>query len=163
MADEIDLELEEQNEPNKTEQRIKDLSGKVRTYATERDEALTAKQTAEAERAEAQKDVEFYKGFSTVASKYQGAAEYQEQIREKVRGGYELEDAAISILAREGKYNAPATPQAAPDSPAGGSAANRMPNMADKPISEMSREEKRAALIQAEAEGGYLSKIFRAG
>src|SRR3990167_6378974 len=124
MADELDLDLdstEEQEKINKVEKRIKDLSEKVRLTSTERDDFAKAKEQAEVEKSAALKDVDFYKNFSTVSSKYTGSAEYQDKIKEKVMAGYDLEDATISILAKEGKF----TPQVAPlekESPAGGSA-----------------------------------------
>jgi len=62
--------------------------------------------------------------------------------------GYDLEDATISILAKEGKYQPVVQQQtAAPKiSPAGGSAATTLKSMADKPIGEMTQEERRKAL-----------------
>ncbi len=138
--------------PARSDNRFKDLSEKVETTAKERDEA-----TAKAEAA--QKEVEFYKGFSKVSSKYEGAADYQDKILEKVNSGYDLEDATISVLAKAGKFTAP---QVQRQSPAGGSAPTAIQSGDEKPISEMTRAEKRAALEEAERQDpGSLSKLLR--
>lgn len=138
--------------PTRSDNRFKDLSEKVELTAKERDEA-TAKALA------AEKEVEFYKGFSKVSSKYEGAADYQDKILEKVNSGYDLEDATISVLAKAGKLqNAPVQRQ----SPAGGSASTAIQAGDDKPLGEMTRAEKRAALEETErTEPGSLSKTLR--
>src|SRR6185503_18014522 len=102
MAEELELVSPEEEETNRVEKRIKDLSGKVRTTSEERDAAKALADKEAAEKAAALKDVEFYKNFNTTASKYTGATEFQDKIREKVLAGYDLEDATISILAKEG-------------------------------------------------------------
>ena len=175
MADDLDLDFEDeqgQTETHPIDKRInKALADKAQALS-ERDEALKAKQTAETDKAAAQKEVEFFKNFSAVTTKYAGATEYLDQIKEKVLSGYDVEDAAISILAREGKLvNSPAsfTPSPSPapprESPAGGSAPIVMQGaggILDKSPSEMTQQERRAALIQAEQEEGAISKIFQA-
>lgn len=160
MAEDLDLDLsdsttEEQEKTNKVEKRIKDLSEKVRVTATERDDLAKAKDQAEADKGAALKDVDFYKNFSTVSSKYTGAAEYQDKIKEKVNAGYDLEDATISILAKEGKFVPPAQPvEVKPrQSPAGGSATTTVKAGGEKPIKEMTSSDLRAALVEAEARG----------
>src|SRR3990167_10646702 len=123
MADEIDLDLEgEEPEVKVQDKRIKDLSEKVKLTSQERDELAKGKQQAEADKEIALKEVDFFKNFNPLVSKYQGAAEYQDKIKEKVMAGYDIEDATISILAKEGKFPSPAPPK--PESPVGGSAAN---------------------------------------
>lgn len=157
MADELDLELDDstiQDENNnKVEKRIKDLSGKVKTTAEERDAERAKAQQLETEKTAALKDAEFYKNFNTTASKYQGAGEYQDKIREKVMAGYDLEDATISILAKEGKFTPPPTPQLPRESPAGGSAPTQLKSGGAKTVGEMSQEERRAELMEAEKRG----------
>lgn len=148
----LDEEIKEEPKPPRAEIRNKDLSEKVITTAKERDEAK-----AEAERAK--RDAEFYKNFNTVAGKYQGATDFQDKIKEKVDAGYDIEDAAISILAKEGKFN---TPVAQRESPMGGSATTSMPSGEDKPVNEMTRDEKRERLMQIERENpGSLSQTLR--
>ncbi len=138
--------------PTRPEMRLKDLSEKVETTAKERDEA-TAKALA------AEKEVEFYKGFSKVSSKYEGAADYQDKILEKVNSGYDLEDATISVLAKAGKLqNAPTARQ----SPAGGSASTAIQAGDDKPVGEMTTAEKREKLLEYERTNpGDLAKTLR--
>jgi len=158
MADE-DYDLDENQEQiNKTELRIKNLSEKVKLTSEERDELARAKEQLENEKTTLAKEVDFYKNFAQVTSKYSSAGEYQEQIREKVMAGYDVEDAAIAILAREGKF---ATPAPEVESPAGGSASNTTKVGGEKSFAEMTQEERKAALIQAEAESGGLSQILR--
>src|ERR1043166_8110845 len=137
MADDLDLDLdstEEQDKVNKVEKRIKDLSEKVRLTATERDELKAKTEQVEAEKAAALKDVDFYKNFSTVSSKYAGSADYQDKIKEKVGAGYTIEDATISTLVAEGKFTPPPTPAAPKTSPAGGSAVNNIKMGGEKAV-----------------------------
>ena len=142
-----------QDKPNRSDNRFKDLADKVKTTAEERD-------TYKAEVEKAKKDAEFYKGFSTTASKYQGAADYQDDIKKKVDSGYDLEDATISVLAKAGKLNNAPVQR---ESPAGGSASTSMTNSGEKTLNEMTRAEKREELIRMENESGGISKILRNG
>src|SRR3990167_4673826 len=154
MAEEFNEEEtgEEEIIRNKTQDRITTLSNKVKTASEERDAYALAKEEAEAKALAFEKEKDFYKDFSTIATKpeFAGAGEYQEQIKEKVVAGYTVEDAAISILAKEGKYQPPSQPVER-ELVAGGSSLNRMPDGSTKPIGEMTREEKRAALIEADS------------
>lgn len=157
MADEELLDLEpstpEEDHTNKVEKRIKDLSGKVRSTSEERDVEKARADKAEAERQTAVKDADFYKNFSTVSSKYQGSAEYQEQIRERVNKGYDLEEATVAVMAKEGKFSPPIAPQAPNPSPAGGSAVTNLKQGGDKSAAEMTQAERRNALMEAEKRG----------
>lgn len=157
MADELDLDLgesttEEQEKTNKVEKRIKDLSEKVKLTATERDEIQAKATQAEADKTAALKDVDFYKNFSTISSKYEGSAEYQDRIREKVNAGYTMEDAALSVLNAEGKLPG-SIPVAPKQSPAGGSAITNLKAGGEKSVSDMTQEERRAQLMEAEKRG----------
>lgn len=149
MSDDLDFELDNIEDDKKIE-RIRTLSDKVKTTSLERDEMAQAKATAEAKAQEVEKDLNFYKTFNQVSSKYQGATEYQDKILEKVRGGYDVEDATVAVLNKEGKFN-PSAP--AKDSPAGGSAANQITDGGTKSLSDMTAEERAAAMRQAEAQG----------
>ena len=65
--------------------------------------------------------------------------------------GYTVEDATFAVLGKAGKLG---QPQPVVDSPIGGSAAVNQPiNGASKKVSEMSRDEKRNALLEAEKRG----------
>lgn len=153
MADEENLEYEvnpqEQN-INKIELRIKNLSEKVKLTSEERDQLAKTKEELEKEKNTLAKEVEFFKNFNPLVSKYSEAANYQDKIREKVLAGYDVEDATISILAKEGKFS---SPQPKMESPVGGSATNTIKANADKPIQEMNRDELRSALLEAEKRG----------
>lgn len=159
MEDEI-INEDEQEKPARPDNRFKDLSDKVKTTAEERDAEKLKAEKAEADKNAAKKDVEFYKNFNTTASKHPGATDYQDQIKEKVDAGYELEDATVSVLAREGKLTNSSVQR---DSPAGGSAATAMKSGGEKELSEMTRDEKRAALEEVERESGGVSQILRRG
>ena len=148
MAEELDLDLDNEDENiknNKVERRIKDLSEKVKLTSEERDELAQAKVKAEEERDIANKERDFFKDFSTSASKYQGATEYQDKIWEKVKLGYTVEDATVSVLNAEGKFT-PTAQESSKESPAGGSATNSMKGDGDKTVSEMTQAEKREEL-----------------
>lgn len=145
---------------NKSEKRFKDLSEKVRLTAEERDEKERLLKEKEEALAQKEKEVEFFKNFSQITSKYTGAGEYQDKIHEKYMAGYDVEDAAIAILAKEGKYT-PEIKAEPKESPAGGSAPNTMTGGAvDKPLSEMQADEKREALLKLEQESGGLSALL---
>ena len=158
MADEelLDLEssaTEEQEKITKAEKRYKDLSEKVRLTATQNDELKASKDALELEKAAALKDVDFFKNFSTLATKYPGSGDYQDKIREKVMSGYDVEDATISILAKEGKFTPQAQTTQSKKSPTGGSAPTTLKAGFDKPLGEMTQDEKRALLMEREKEG----------
>jgi chromosome condensin MukBEF ATPase and DNA-binding subunit MukB len=162
MADELELDLNEDNQEeiiSRKDSRIKSLSDKVKTTSEERDALAKEKEELRSKAEAAQKDADFFKGFNTLSSKYQGATEYQEKIREKVMSGYDLEDATISILAKEGKYTPPA-PTMERESAAGGSAVTNMKGGDDKTPDKMSQAERLAALKEMESKGELdLSKL----
>jgi len=138
--------------PARSDNRFKDLSDKVELTAKERDEAA-------AKAAAAEKEVEFYKSFSKL--KYPDALEYQEKIKEKVMAGYDMEDAAISVLAKAGKLNQ-MPPPVRRDSPAGGSATTAMRSGGEKSAGEMTQAERRQALLDSDMEEpGSLAKTLR--
>lgn len=146
-GDELDLvdSADQEEEKNKAEKRIKSLSEKVKLTAEERDNLAKAKEESDAKAAEALKDAEFYKNFTTTATKYPGAADYLDKIQEKHRAGYSVEDATISTLVAEGKFTPPTPPPQPKESPAGGSAVTNV-SKGEKSVSEMSQEERRKVL-----------------
>jgi hypothetical protein len=154
MADDIDVTPSiEEEETNRVEKRIKDLSGKVRTTSEERDAAKALADKEALEKVTALKDVEFYKNFNTTASKYPGANEFQDKIKEKVALGLDLDEATMLVMTKEGKYAPPAAPPAPKASPAGGSAPTNLTTGGEKTIGEMTQAEKRAQLFEAEKRG----------
>lgn len=160
MADEeLNLELEGENqEITRTNNRIKSLSEKVKTTSEERDNLAKEKAEAETRADAAQKDADFYKGFSTVSSKYEGAGEYQDKIREKVALGLDIEEATMLIMAKEGKYTPPVqeTQPLVRETQAGGSASIGIHDNVEKKPSEKSRDELRNALLDIESRGEKL-------
>ena len=157
MADELDLDLDEidqnQERASKVEKRIKDLSEKVKLTSEERDEQKRLLGERDVQLADTSKERDFFKNFNPLTTKYPGSADYQDKILEKVKAGYEVEDATISILAKEGKFQGTPTPPPPRENPAGGSAVNTITGETDKPLNEMSRDEKRAKLLDAEVKG----------
>ena len=155
MTDELDLEqLDNEIEgESKVEKRIKDLSGKVRLTAEERD-AFKAKADEESTKASGlQKEVEFLNSFGDQLTKYPEAVSFRDKIKEKVLKGYSIEDATISTLASEGKLTA-SQKEIQIDNIAGGAAAVNQPiTGGQKTVSEMTRDEKRAKLFEAEQRG----------
>jgi hypothetical protein len=152
--EELDLELnDEQENINRVEKRIKSLSEKVELTAEERDEKARLLQENEGKLALTSKERDFYKGFNSITTKYPGASEYQDKILEKVNAGYDVEDATISILAKEGKYT-PTAPKLDKERVAGGSASTAMSGNDSKTPKEMTQDERRAQLLELESQGG---------
>jgi hypothetical protein len=128
------------------------LEERMQKLAADKKLAEEAKAQAEARAQQMEKENSFLNSFSDVIVKFPTATEYKDKIKEKVMGGYSVDDATVSILHAEGKL----TPQSpAPDAGmiAGGSASNQFTNNGTKPIADMSREEKWAALKEAERKG----------
>ena len=144
--DKIESDAEKQLE---VKNRYKQLSEKVIHEKNEKEELTLAKEALEKEKADTTKERDFYKDFSTHSSKYPQATEYQDQIWEKVKGGYSTEDAILSTLAKEGKLqtSAPVVDVA------GGSASNQIRDVGEKKLSEMTTDEKLAKLMELEKIG----------
>lgn len=149
MADEIEVGQETaQEEVLKTEptsrgvERNQILSEKVKQTAEERDSEKSKRETAE-------KELEFYKGFSKLSSKYPNASDYEDKIREKVLKGYDMEDAAVAVLNKSGKLTMPKPER---EVVAGGSATTN-PSQGLKGFQDMSQAERLQALREAEARG----------
>lgn len=148
-----DVQLDDTSEgevqqENRVEKRIKQLSNKVKLTSKERDELAEANEKLKAERDSLKKESEFSSSFSE-SPHYQVAKDYKDEIKRKVSGGYSLEDAVVTVLAKEGKLNA----IKATESPAGGSATNLPMKGDQKPLQDMNREEKRAEVLKAMERG----------
>jgi hypothetical protein len=152
MEDELNLDnIEVQAEEKlKVKNRFQQLSDKVATTSKERDDALAKAQAEAEDKTRLEKERDFYKDFSTNVSKYPNASEYQDKILEKVKSGYSTEDAMVSVLAKEGKLTSPRVETAAITAE-GGSASTVLAG--DKTTDQMSADDKRAALIEAEKTG----------
>lgn len=145
--EENDVIQQNDEEINKTQERITNLSSKVKEASTQRDDALKVAD-------EAKREAGFYRDFADMIPKYQAASEYKDSIREKVMAGYSVEDATVAVLNAQGKLTPAAPLPPTPPAPAaGGSATYSPPQMADKPIHEMTRDEKRAQLVELEKRG----------
>lgn len=164
MADELEFDLDQLdadiNNKNKIQKRITDLSEKVKLTSEERDALVKEKQQLSVERDSLAKERDFYSKFSDSTAKYQGANEFKDKIREKVMQGYDVEDATVAVLAREGKLATPAAQQAERDTVAGGSATTALRGDGTKTLSEMTKAEKRAMLMDNE---GDVESIMRRG
>lgn len=123
---------------SRAEERITQLSTNLKTTATERD---TEKARAEA----AEKERDFYAGFSDIVATNPAAKEHKDDILSKVKSGYTVEDATFAVLGKAGKLGAQAPVS---QSPAGGSATNAITGTAEKSVGEMSRQEMRDKLAQ---------------
>jgi len=144
---ETPVETEEKEETPKKDpigNRVKNLADKAKIAEEEKNQALAEKEELERER-------DFYQSFSEAVSIYPEAKDYQQEIKEKVMSGYTVEDATISMLAKEGKLGGQTVET--PSHTIGGSASTPPTNSENKSVSEMSLNEKREALIEAEARG----------
>jgi hypothetical protein len=162
MADEeINLdELDENiNNNNRVEQRLRSLTEKVKLTERERDEKAKLLQEKETEVINANKERDFYSKFSDSTNKYPDAHAFKDKIREKVMAGYDVEDATVAVLAKEGKFGT-STTVVEKETVAGGSAATAIKGEGEKSLSEMTREEKRASLMETP---GDLEKVLRQG
>ena len=149
-----DLNLDDEGSEGLTDKRIKDLSSKVKMASEERDTEATARKTAEAEKVAAQKEVEFYKGFSTTTATYPNAKDHVEDIKLKVLAGYSVEDATVSVLAKAGKLTT--EPIDKIQSGAGGSASSTVRSEGGKKDPwNMSQADRRAALVDLESKGEF--------
>lgn len=160
---ELDLNLDELDQIDanserklQVKNRFQQLSEKVKLTAQEREEALTKAKASEDARLSAEKERDFFKNFSQVASKHPEASAYQEQIFERVSKGMDTEEATIAVLYKEGKLNT--TPQVHIENVAGGSAPNT-PNV-EKNYGEMNLDEKRNVLLGLE-KSGELEALLR--
>jgi len=149
--EQLDNEIEKES---KVEKRIKDLSEKVRLTAEERDAEKRKLEEFTSQNSNLQRERDFYASFSDVVSTNPAAKDHKDDILAKVKGGYSVEDATFAVLGKAGKLGVQPQPQPVIESPAGGSAAVNQPIAGgQKTVSEMTREEKRNALIEAEKRG----------
>ena len=144
---EEDVQLDEQDDvqqESKVEKRIKQLSNKVKLTSKERDELVKANEKLKVERDTLKKDSEFNSSFAENPH-FQVAKDYKDEIKKKVSGGYSVDDAIVSVLAKEGKIDAIKSIE----NPAGGSATNLPMSGEPKALNDMSREEKRTEVEKA--------------
>lgn len=137
MAEEIITPVppEVPKEPNRAEERIKQLSDKVELTSKERDELKTLNETTTRER-------DFYKGYSEIISTQPNAKDHRDEIKEKVLKGYSVQDATFAVLGALGKMGTQTTPPQV----AGGSATTAMPQGGQKEVKDMTQTERREQL-----------------
>ena len=155
MAEEDILDLEDTDSverQNKVEKRIKDLSEKVKLTSEERDEQKRLLGERDTKISGLEKERDFLNSFGDAMAKYPDAISHKEKIKDKVLKGYSMEDAITSTLISEGKYPSQKK-EVSLENPAGGSAATQPITGGEKLISEMTRDEKRAKLMEAEQKG----------
>ena len=92
----------------------------------------------------------FAEGFTDIVAENPAAKEFKTDIQAKVMSGYSLEDATFAVLGKAGKLN---QPKVETTHTAGGSAATNISNGGTKSIQDMTRDEKRAALLEAVERG----------
>lgn len=146
-------ELERQNQETEAQKRIKQLSEKVRLTSEERDEKDNLLKERDTKIAELERENVFNSGFVDVLTTHLAAKDHKDEIKAKVLSGYTVEDATFAVLGKAGKLGQPQASHE-PANPAGGSASTTLPQGGTKKFEDMSREEKREALMQAEREGG---------
>ena len=154
--DNLDLDLEtldqEIERKNKVEERIKDLSSKVKLTADERDEQVKLNAELSALNTSLTKENQFLSSFTDISAKYPNAHEYRDQIKEKVLAGYDPEDATLAVLGKEGKLGITVAPITV-ENPAGGSATVTLAS-GEKRVGDMTPEELKAALTDSLKEDG---------
>lgn len=159
MPDEFDLDNLDSTieKENRVEKRIKDLSEKVKLAAEERDDQKRLLQEKLSENENLVKERDFLNAFGDTLAKYPEAAGLKDKIKERVLKGYSVEDATAATLVAEGKYNPPkieVAPKEAPlESIVGGSSPTMHQAGGEKTLQQLSREEKRAKLVEAEQRG----------
>lgn len=137
MADEQIITLP--SEPSRAEERIKELSDKVKTTSEERDVKSRELEAANRER-------DFFKSFSDVVATNPAAKDHQDAILEKVKGGYTAEDATFAVLGKAGLLGGQPVQQQATQV-AGGSAVTNVQS-GEKPMSEMTQSDRREQLAK---------------
>jgi hypothetical protein len=157
MADELELDFNEDNneEITRKDNRIKSLSEKYKTSEMEKAELAKAREEDAKARQAAEQELGFFKDFSKVSSKYQGASDYQDQILEKHKLGLSVEESTMLVLAKEGKFQGTPTPPPQREMAAGGSASTGIADASDKPFKERSSDELRAALEDQISKGEF--------
>lgn len=155
--DELDLELEDNSSEeiiSRKDKRIKSLSEKFTLSEKEKTDLAKAREEEVQARQAVEKERDFFKGFSQVSAKYQGANEYQDKIWEKVKSGYDVEDAAVAVLNKEGKFT-PAAPVIERQSAAGGSASTGINDNVEKTAKDMTQSERKSILLDMESRGDF--------
>jgi hypothetical protein len=147
--DELEKEI---NNKNAVEDRIRNLHSAKKEAEDKLQAESKARQELEARLAGVEKETTFLNSFSDTITKFPQAGEYRDKIKEKVLGGYSMEDATIAILHAEGKLNsAPKVERM--ENVTGGSAPNQITNNAPVSPGQMTQAQRFEALREAEKRG----------
>lgn len=136
-------EIAASNNETRTNQRINELSEKVKLTSQERDELKTSLGDRDTKIANLEKENAFNSGFSDILGTHTAAKDHKDEIKAKVLAGYTVEDATYAVLGKAGKLNGAAPVQT---QVAGGSADTAVSTTSTKTPTEMSLSEKRAQL-----------------
>ena len=151
MDEELDLDFEIESSESKVKNRFNELANKVKDTARERDAVLEEKRVLEEESRKISKERDFYASFTESASQYPNAVQFKDAIKDKVLAGYTVEDATVSVLAKEGQLTTNTVRKQ--EMVAGGSSSNSMSSSGTKGVKDMSKDELRSALMDAERRG----------
>lgn len=129
-------------EKSRAQERITQLSEKVKQEAEGRAAEVKLREEAEAKAAESERKAAFADGFSDIIASQPAAKDFKADIQAKVMSGYTVQDATYAVLGAAGKLgNTPApTPQVA-----GGSAPNGIQS-GQKSVADMTQAERREQL-----------------
>lgn len=156
--DKIEVQTEEKL---KVKNRFEKLSEKVILSNKELEAERLKLKAKEDEALTLSRERDFYKQFAATSGKYPNASQYQDKIWEKVKSGYDVEDAVVTILNKEGKLTNAGTQGNSGSSGSqsyqhkgevvGGSSSNF--SEGEKPVERMSRDEMLKALLEEERKG----------
>jgi len=151
MAEEYDIDLDQDVEKeHPVDKRLTKAFEKIGSTEKELNEERKLREAEAQKSAELQKERDFYAGFTDIISTHPEAKDHKDDILAKVKGGYSVEDATFAVLGKAGKLS---QPQPIVDNPAGGAATITQTSQGQKTLDSMSREEKRAKLLEAESRG----------
>ncbi len=146
-------------EDQSTQQVGETADNKVGNRVDKRIQDVLSQKSAAEQRAEiAEKkarDAEFALSFNEMSAKYPKASEFKDKVKELVDKGYDVQDATVSILAKNNALQTQeqATQEHKETQGFGGSADINISGSGKKSLEEMSKEELLAELIEAEKNG----------
>lgn len=140
MADE---NISGEKDKNPLDSRLADLLSDKANLSKEVEAKDKTLQETAAKLATLEKENTFNSGFADIVGTRPMAKDHKDEIKAKVMSGYSVEDATFAVLGKAGKLGVEAP---RPDSPAGGSATNAIPQDAVKSPAEMTQTERREAL-----------------
>lgn len=127
-----------ETQPSRAQERITELSDKVKQEAEGR-------KVAEDKAAALEKKAAFAEGYADMLTTHPAAKEFKADIETKVNAGYTVEDATLAVLGKAGKLGFVGKQ---PESPAGGSATTTLNQSGEKSVAEMTQEERRKKLSE---------------